>query len=267
MNCKYKTTCPEYESNRMICYFYNFCKTRKYFDQVNEDLRRKEIKLFGEPSAKDLAEHLRKLSGIVKVLIQGNQNKFSSKTKAKDFRGWIEARIGLFSKRNNEEYKQVFMEILKAYNYFNPVKQANVDIKSWKGKSGVEVIKGLDRLILVRHQKPNKNEEPKEIRMEIDKEEIIAVVNAIRRLSTMYESIETKDLALEYCNLMGIRTNDKGEDLLGTGNFWEKFFNWRRMHNRFTTILSGLNELELISYSDGKTKLLNKELSVQLVLE
>ena len=31
--------------------------------------------------------------------------------------------------------------------------------------------------------------------------------------------------------------------------------------------LPSLDELELISYSDGKTKLLNKELSVQLVLE
>lgn len=204
---------------------------------------------------------------IFKVEKEGKLNKFTGKTSAKSFRSWLEGRIGIYSKRNNEEYRQVFMEILRAYNHFEPVKQANVDIESWRGKSGVEVIKGLDRLILIRHQKPNKNEEPKEIRIEVNKDEIIAVVNAIRRLSILYESIETKDLALEYCNLMEIRTNDKGEDLLGTGNFWEKFFNWRKMHNRFTTILSGLDKLELISYSDGKTKLLNKELSVQLVLE
>lgn len=203
---------------------------------------------------------------IIKVEKEGQYNKFTGKTTAKDFRSWIEHKIGVFSRKDNEEYRQVFMEILKAYNYFEPVKQANVDIESWRGKSCVEVIKGLDRLILVRHQK-SKGEEPKEIRIEVNKEEIIAVVNAIRRLSILYESIETKDLALEYCNLMGIRYNDKGEDLLGTGNFWEKFFNWRKMHNRFTTILAGLEQLELISYESGKTKLLNKELSVQLVLE
>jgi len=202
---------------------------------------------------------------IERVISQGKPI-FSGKTTAKDFRRWVEGRIGVYTKTNNEEYRQVFMSILNAYNYYEPRKQAEVEISSWRGKSGVEVIKGLDRLILIRHQRSSKDEEPKEVRIEVDKQEINAIVTAIRRLSTMYESIETKDLALEFCNLMEIRFNDKGEDLLGTGNFWEKFFNWRRMHNRFTTILAGLEQLELISYSDGKTKLLNKDISVQLVL-
>jgi hypothetical protein len=202
---------------------------------------------------------------IEKVISQGKPV-FSGKTTAKDFPTWLESRIGVYTKMNNEEYRQVFMSILTAYRHFNPRQEVQVDIKSWRGKSGVEVIKGLDKLTLIRHQKSNKSEEPKEVRYEYTKEELNAIVNSIRRLSIAFDQIETKELAIQYCSILDIRKNDKGEDLFSTGNFWEKFFNWRKAHNSFTTLLAGLEQLELISYSDGKTKLLDKNISVQTLL-
>jgi len=56
MNCKYSKSCPEYESESLLCCFaYNFCKNKKYFDQIKEDKEKREIK--------DLGEHLKKLCG------------------------------------------------------------------------------------------------------------------------------------------------------------------------------------------------------------
>lgn len=61
MKCPYSKSCPEYESERLLCCFaYNFCKTKKYFDRVKEDSKKARTHL--------QAEHLRALGGQVKSL-------------------------------------------------------------------------------------------------------------------------------------------------------------------------------------------------------
>ena len=203
----------------------------------------------------------------IKIEKEGNIAKFTGKTKARDFRNWLNGHISKDARENKMESVMILQECLRAYNYYEPMQVGEVDIKSWRGKSGVEVVKGLDKLILIRHQKSSKNAEPQEKKIEIEKEELVAVINSIRELSILHEQIETKDLAMQYCLKLDIKTNDKGEGLFSTNNFWEKFFNFRRLHNRVTTILAGLESLGVISYSDGKTKLLDKNISVQLILE
>ena len=194
---------------------------------------------------------------IVNIERAGSYNKFSGKTKAKDFRSWVHAKIGLFSKKDNLEMMFIFKEILRAYNHYNPEKKVEVRAKQWKGKSSIEILKELDRLIIIKYQKPSPDEEPKEIRTEANKQELEALIYAIK--SSRLEYIPTKELALDYCGIMNYN------DMLN-GEFWKNFFSNRPLHNKFTLMLNALQELGFVEYKGGKTKLLDKDLSIQLVL-
>lgn len=197
---------------------------------------------------------------IIKIEKEGKLNKFTGKTSAKSFRSWLESRIGIYSRRNNEEYRQVFMEILRAYNHFEKEKIVEAEVDSWHGHSSFEVIKGLDRLIIIKYQKPDKFSEPKEVRTEIPKEEIVATIDSIKELGASGEEIKTKDLAFKFCYRMGYNDTLNGE-------FWKNFFSNRKLHNRFTLLLGALDKLGFIKYLGGKTKLLDNKLNIQLVLE
>jgi hypothetical protein len=191
---------------------------------------------------------------------EGDKNKFSSKTKAKDFRGWLNGKVNSFSRDKNLEYELVFKEILKAYNYFEPIKQAEVEVGSWHGHSSFELIKDLDKLTIIKFQKKQKGDEPTEVRTEVSKEELEGLIHSIRRQSILSEQMETKDIAFWYCNIMNYN------DMLN-GDFWKNFFSNRKLHNKFTLMLGALDKLGLVEYKGGKTRLLNKDIIVQLVLQ
>jgi len=201
-----------------------------------------------------------------KITKEGKSNKFTGKTTAKDYRSWLEHKIGVFTKTNNEEYRQVFMEILRAYNYFEPRKEAEVKVDSWHGHSSFEIIKGLDKLTIIKYQKREKGDEPTEVRTEVSREELRALISSIKylwytgdNLKETVESLETKEIAFKYCYIMNYN------DMLN-GDFWKNFFSNRKLHNKFTLMLGALDKLGLVEYKGGKTKLLNKDLSVHLLL-
>jgi hypothetical protein len=193
---------------------------------------------------------------------EGRLNRFSGKTKCKDMRSWITMWIGQHSKRGNLDMVFVFQEVLKAYNYFEPEKVVEVDAKQWKGKSSIEVLKEIDRLIITKYQKETPESEPKEIRTEVSKEELGALIYSIKIMTGNNPTIEvpTNKLAHTYCNKLGYAEG------LAT-DFWKEFFNNRSLHNKFTIMLNGLQELGFIEYKGGKTRLLNKDISVQLLLD
>jgi hypothetical protein len=196
---------------------------------------------------------------IERVISQGKPI-FSGKTTAKDFRSWIEHRIGVYTKTNNEEYRQVFMSILNAYNYYEPRKEAQVNANQWKGKSSIEILKEVDKLIIVKYQKETEESEPKEIRTEVSKEELSALVWAIKEVrSKGVEELQTKDIAYQYCYNLGLN------DML-QGNNWKNVFSNRPLHNKLTLALNALSQLGFTTYKKGVTKLLDKNLSVQLLL-
>jgi hypothetical protein len=196
---------------------------------------------------------------IVKIEKQGKANVFSSKTTAKDFRSWIEHKIGVFSKTNNEEYRQVFMEILKAYNYYEPKQVVQVNANQWKGKSSVDIIKGLDRLIVIKYQKETEESEPTEIRTEVSKEEIQAMIDSILKFK-IGDEIETENLSMVFSQTLNL-----GHDGWNTGN--KQFFSDRHWHNKYTIILNAFQQLGFIEYKAGRTKLIDKKISLQLILE
>lgn len=196
---------------------------------------------------------------IEKVISQGKPV-FSGKTTAKDFRSWIEHKIGVYTKTNNEEYRQVFMSVLNAYNYYEPRKEVQVNANQWKGKSSIEILKEVDKLIIVKYQKETEESEPKEIRTEVSKEELSDLVSSIKYIWTTTQApMETRILASEYCIRAGL------SDMFD-GDFWKNFFSNRPLHNKFTLMLNALAQLGFTEYKAGKTKLLDKNLSVQLLL-
>jgi len=195
---------------------------------------------------------------IVRILREGNPDRFSGKTTAHDMRSWIEHQLAVASKNNNENDRQLFMITLKAYNSYHPRQEAEIKVDSWHGHSSFEIIKGLDKLTIVKFQKKVKGDEPTEVRTEVSKDELNALIYALRRSKEEYT--ETKELALDYCLVMGLN------DMFAYGEFWRNFFSNRKLHNKFTLMLGALDKLGLVEYKGGKTKLLNKDLSVQLLL-
>lgn len=196
----------------------------------------------------------------IRIERESKLDSFRGKSTAKDFRSWLHTRKALATKRDNLELVFILNEVERAYNKFHPEKIVPVEIEGWKGKSSFEVIKEIDRLIIIKYQKPDKESEPKEVRVEIGRQEIVATIQAIKELSYSGEDIKTRDLAFSFCKQMNYNEILNGE-------FWKNFFSNRPLHNRFTLLLGALDKMQFIKYSGGKTKLLNKNLSIQLVLE
>ena len=191
---------------------------------------------------------------IMKVEKTGDYTKFSGKTKAESFKGWLEGKISLFARKDNTEMLFIFQEVLRAYNHYEKVGIAK--ISSWKGKSGViECIRQPDRVIIKRMRKDEPNGVPKEVEVTITKQELNALISALN-FHKDKEWIETKDLAMTYSGILGLNHPD-----------WDRFFSDRVEHNKLTSALCFLESENLIKYSRrGKTKILDKDLSIQLVL-
>ena len=173
----------------------------------------------------------------------------------KTYRKALETLIGTNYKKRNTESEFYTRGLLELYNKFHPEKILEVEANQWKEKSSIEIIKELDKLIIVKYQKPSQNEEPKEVRTEASREELIALIDSLKHCNRFFNEIKTSNLAMDY----SIRLN------LGHSD-WKRFFADRINHNKLTLMLNALQELGFIEYSGGITKLLNKDISIQLVL-
>lgn len=201
------------------------------------------------------------------IIVRKGKKSFEGKTTAKSFRNWLLGRISKHSKGKEVELRFIFEGILNAYDHFHPVTEIEVEVDSWKGKSSLEIIRGIDRLTIVKYQKPSKYDEPREVRTDIFNQEIDILVGAINHLfsvsNTISESpneIKTRELAKEYCKRMQY-------DEFFKGDFWKNFFSDRKLHNKFTLMLGALDKLGIIKYKGGKTTLLNQKISWQEALD
>jgi hypothetical protein len=186
----------------------------------------------------------------------------------KSYREYLKNRIVYFRKKGLTETEIILEGLLKAYNHFYPIQNSQIEIKGWHGKSSFEIIKGVDKLTIIKYQRKDKNSEPSEIKTVVTKKELISLVDAIKSCferSTQRDFIETKEIAYQYCLNMNIREDPKGRLLLNQ-DFWTLFFGWRKMHNKLTIMLDSLESLKLINYSSGQIRLLDKNVSIQSIL-
>lgn len=191
------------------------------------------------------------------VIIKQGEPKFIGVDKCKDMYKVFEVLIGKEYKKGNTEQEFFLRGLYEKFKSFYPKQTVEVKANQWKNKSSFEILKKIDRLVIIKYQKETAESEPKEIRTEINKRELESTILAIKNSKDEYT--ETRQLALEYCIRMDYL------DLL-EGDFWKNFFSNRPLHNKFTLILNALQELGFIEYKGGKTKLLNKDISLQLIL-
>jgi len=204
-----------------------------------------------------------KTRNIIQIEKKG-LNKFRGMTTAKTMRGWINGFISKSVKKGNKETEFMFREVLNAYNFYHPEKQGCIQTKEWKGRSSFQIIKDLDGLTIIKYQRKDKHSKPKEQIIKVSKEELTALIDSIKYLNK--EELDSFDIAFQYCLRMNIRKTPKGKDMF-SGDFKEMFYSYRTLHNKFTIMLNALEEENLIEYSAGKIKLLNKDISIQLLLD
>lgn len=220
---------------------------------ITGEIYRKMEKIILEKTEKELVSFEKP-----QKLMENEINKFVSQAKSE--RGLLLGLIQKFSKdaRKGKTYSAKELEIVFSgfLNKFNELESVGISkVNSWKGKSGIiKLIKKPDKIILFRIQKPNKDSEPKEVKIEITKEEINAVIVALNKLFNE-KPIKTKDIAMIFSRELNLKHED-----------WERFFADRFYHNKLTNILDVLDSEGLIHYSGGLTNILKQKLEIQMIL-
>lgn len=126
-----------------------------------------------------------------------------------------------------------------------------VRLESWKGKSGIKVIVMPDKFIIIRHQKIEKGEKPKEIRSEVSRQEVNKVIWAINELAKTFDKIPTSKIAEKVYRKK-----------------WGNVFSTRPEHITLTHILNILEYYGIIHYfRSGYTTILKEIRNIQVVLK
>jgi len=110
------------------------------------------------------------------VIVKQGEPKVIGVTNAKTFRKALETLLAQQTKRQNIELQFYTQGILNLYNKFHPVQEVQVNASQWKGKSSFEILRGIDRLTIIKYQKEDKDSEPKEVRTIVTKEELEAFI-------------------------------------------------------------------------------------------
>jgi len=186
-----------------------------------------------------------------KIEKQGEPNLLGIKS-CKTYRKALQTLIGQYYKKGNTELEFHTRGLLELYNKFHPEKSIEVEIKKWKGKSTFEIIDKIDKIIVIKYQKPSKEEEPKRTETEITKEEINKLIYVIKNLSKYKKEIKTSEIAMYFSYEMNL--NHKS---------WRDFFSDRYWHNKLNIMFNVLKELNLINYSGGISVWLDNKLSFQ----
>lgn len=189
------------------------------------------------------------------VIIKQGTPKMIGVSNCKNMYKVFEVVIGQQYKRGNLDSEYLVRGLYEQFKKFYPKKVAVGEIRGWKGKSGIVNVQKLpDRIIVTRFQKPSKDEEPKEVNIEISKEELQAVLEIINN-HNIKDKIKTRDLAMMYSRKLNLGHRD-----------WKDFFSDRINHNLLTNILGYLDSEDVIRYSAGVSEVLSNKYSAQLLL-
>lgn len=195
---------------------------------------------------------------IETIVKQGNPDEIWGVSSCKSYRSYLTKRTEQNRKKGNLEIVFILEHLLQAYNHFHPANKVGVEIKGWKGKSSFDIIKNIDTLTIVKHQRKDRESQPEQIRTEVNKAELQAMIDAIIKLKEN-QPIKTSQLSVIYSRLLGLEHSGwkKGDNPI---------FSDRSFHNKYTLILDALDELKLIKYSNGEIVISNNKLSIQEIL-
>jgi len=171
---------------------------------------------------------------------------------AKSLTALIASRISILKKDHKNSMNQkiyspndliLILEMLQNKNKeFN-----SVDIFGWHGKSSFKIEEEGEIIYVTKYQKPEKGAEPKEVKYEIDKKELLRLEKTIKEQLQNRESIGSREL---------------GEIFYGEN--WDiKIFSNRKRHNLYTIALNVLDSQKKIIYNGGKIKHVEHDKSVK----
>lgn len=164
---------------------------------------------------------------------------FKKRGNSKTYAGYLIQKMKEARDNGNQEFVQLINHFYKKYIEFQTSEK--VRIKSWKGKSSLEIIEQPDRFIIITFQKPDKDETPKEVRTEVTKQEVNEVLLSIYKLD------EKKPIPTSAIAEATYKTD------------WKKIFSNREVHIKLTKILELLEYKGITKYSRrGFTTLLNQ---------
>lgn len=164
----------------------------------------------------------------------------------KCFNGWIIQKIKEARQESNLDVAELLTTVYKKYNEFKTKEE--LILKSWKGKSSLQILTYPDYFEIITYQKPNQDEEPVEIKTEITKLEVNRIINTINELNTG-EKINTRDI---------------GEKAYKRE--WDKIFSDRPLHIQLNLILRLLDYKGITHYRGKYTKVIKQVREIQETL-
>jgi hypothetical protein len=172
-----------------------------------------------------------KKSPIIETYKKRNEldlNLLKKRGNSKTFKGWLISRMK--ESRDNKQFDvtELIQVIYKKYLEFET--SETFKASQWKGKSSITYLEHPDKIIIVKYQKPEPFEQPKEIKVEILIEEINRVLWAIQSLNKG----------------IWLNTSDIAEKVYGKE--WKKVFSDRPKHIILTLIFNYLEYKKIIDY-------------------
>jgi len=187
-------------------------------------------------------ERIEKQEGIPKLDLSILKKKSSAKTPA----GLILSYAKEFKKKENLEMTILFQELYKKIIAMETSEK--VVLKSWKGKSSIQIIEEPSYFIVVTFQKQDQDSLPREVKREIPKLEVNKIIKTISELNKG-EKISTRDI---------------GE--LAYKKNWDDIFSDRFLHTNLNLILRLLDYYEITRYRGKYTTVIKKVKEIQEVL-
>lgn len=171
---------------------------------------------------------------------------FRKRGNSKTYKNYLIQKIKEARQQGNLEVCLLIQHFYQKYLEFESCEK--VRLECWKGKSSFKIIRKPKSFIVVKYQRPDKYSEPKEVRREIEVQEINWVLKCISDLNNG-ERIKTREIAEKVY-----------------GKKWKEIFADRYLHTQLNYILNIIHYYKLIDYRGGYTLVLNNVREIQNLL-
>jgi len=198
------------------------------------------------------------------IVHKGDISKVYGMGSCKSFRSWCYSRLKHFIKTNNKEYEMIIRHILMVYDKFHPETKVPVEIKGWRGKSGIEVTKFPNYFEVIEWRKPKPNCEAKRISNKISFEDYNALINVLKGLE-LDKIYPTKEVARIWARINKIFVNSHGKKIFDIDGFnYGNIAGCRSTYMLLYYPLKIASHYKLIEYGkSGTIKRISKSLDVQ----
>lgn len=152
-----------------------------------------------------------------KIEVNGNIQEIYGIKTAKSFRGYMQGRINYFSNKDKQT-EMMLRAILGVYDKFHPESKIDVNIESWKGKSGIQIIEYPEYFDCIEFRKHDEFNEPKELHHKLYKTAFNSVYKAFQSIK-IGDRYKTSDFAEIWARINHIWENADGNKIIDNNGF------------------------------------------------